>query len=220
LIEVYDATVAATTATSPRASNVATRGEVGTGANVLIAGFVINGTASRRMLLRGVGPTLTRFGLGQNAVLADPQLTLKNAAGVTLRTPIDATRFELGQHALRFDLGRRPRRAKPGANVTQMHYARKGIITPEMEYVAVRENLGRERLAEYVRDGDSFGVSTSAQYLCAPKTPFTAVTGGDYNDQNDLDRSTQVANTGATIPTGVQSSNDFHTDVFHGIDLH
>jgi hypothetical protein len=89
LIEVYDATVAATTATSPRASNVATRGEVGTGANVLIAGFVINGTASRRMLLRGVGPTLTRFGLGQNAVLADPQLTLKDAAGVTLRTNDD-----------------------------------------------------------------------------------------------------------------------------------
>ena len=89
LIEVYDATVAATTATSPRASNVATRGEVGTGVNVLIAGFVINGTASRRMLLRGVGPTLTRFGLGQNAVLADPQLTLKNAAGVTLRTNDD-----------------------------------------------------------------------------------------------------------------------------------
>ena len=89
LIEVYDATVAATTATSPRASNVATRGEVGTGANVLIAGFVINGTASRRMLLRGVGPTLTRFGLGQNAVLADPLLTLKNAAGVTLRTNDD-----------------------------------------------------------------------------------------------------------------------------------
>ena len=89
LIEVYDATLAATTATSPRASNVATRGEVGTGANVLIAGFVINGTASRRMLLRGVGPTLTRFGLGQNAVLADPLLTLKDAAGVTLRTNDD-----------------------------------------------------------------------------------------------------------------------------------
>src|SRR5437763_1993893 len=35
-------------------------------------------------------------------------------------------------------------RARPGANVTQMHYARRGIVTPEMEYVAVRENLGRE----------------------------------------------------------------------------
>ncbi|MFN3819353.1 phosphomethylpyrimidine synthase ThiC [Blastomonas sp.] len=50
-------------------------------------------------------------------------------------------------------------RAKPGMNVSQMHYARRGIITPEMEYVAERENLGRERLAEYKRDGNSFGAS-------------------------------------------------------------
>ena len=48
-------------------------------------------------------------------------------------------------------------RAKPGANVSQMHYARKGIVTPEMEYVAERENLGRARLASYIRDGESFG---------------------------------------------------------------
>src|SRR3546814_19215012 len=40
-----------------------------------------------------------------------------------------------------------------------MHYARRGIITPEMEYVATRENLGRERLAEYVRDGQDWGAS-------------------------------------------------------------
>jgi phosphomethylpyrimidine synthase len=50
-------------------------------------------------------------------------------------------------------------RAKPGMNVSQMHYARKGIITPEMEYVAERENLGRERLREYIRDGESFGAA-------------------------------------------------------------
>jgi phosphomethylpyrimidine synthase len=50
-------------------------------------------------------------------------------------------------------------RAKPGNNVSQMHYARKGIITPEMEYVAERENLGRARLADYKRDGESFGAS-------------------------------------------------------------
>ncbi|MDK2758175.1 MAG: phosphomethylpyrimidine synthase ThiC [Blastomonas fulva] len=50
-------------------------------------------------------------------------------------------------------------RAKPGMNVSQMHYARRGIITPEMEYVAERENLGRERLSEYKRDGNSFGAS-------------------------------------------------------------
>ena len=53
----------------------------------------------------------------------------------------------------------RPLRAKPGANLSQMHYARRGIITPEMEYVAERENLGRARLAEYRRDGESFGAS-------------------------------------------------------------
>ncbi|KFL48100.1 thiamine biosynthesis protein ThiC [Sphingobium sp. ba1] len=57
-----------------------------------------------------------------------------------------------------FPLGaRRPLRAKAGANVSQMHYARRGIITPEMEYVAERENLGRARLAEYVRDGQDWG---------------------------------------------------------------
>ncbi|MEO6717402.1 MAG: phosphomethylpyrimidine synthase ThiC, partial [Novosphingobium sp.] len=48
-------------------------------------------------------------------------------------------------------------RAKPGLNLSQMHYARRGIITPEMEYVATRENLGREMLAEYIRDGEDFG---------------------------------------------------------------
>ena len=50
---------------------------------------------------------------------------------------------------LRFGHIRRPRRARAGANVTQMHYARRGIITPEMEYVAIRENC---RLAELRAD--------------------------------------------------------------------
>ena len=50
--------------------------------------------------------------------------------------------------AHRFSLTRRPRRAKPGQNVTQMHYARRGIITPEMEFVAIRENLRREHYIE------------------------------------------------------------------------
>ncbi|MBB4085644.1 MULTISPECIES: phosphomethylpyrimidine synthase ThiC [Sphingomonas] len=54
---------------------------------------------------------------------------------------------------------KRPLRAKPGANVSQMHYARRGIITPEMEYVATRENLGRQMLKDYVRDGESFGAA-------------------------------------------------------------
>ncbi len=51
--------------------------------------------------------------------------------------------------SLRFEHIRKPRRAKRGANVTQMHYARRGIVTPEMEYVAIRETL---RLNEYRRD--------------------------------------------------------------------
>ncbi|MDR2856271.1 MAG: phosphomethylpyrimidine synthase ThiC [Novosphingobium sp.] len=54
---------------------------------------------------------------------------------------------------------RRPLRARPGANISQMHYARRGIITPEMEYVATRENLGREMLKEYARDGQDWGAA-------------------------------------------------------------
>jgi phosphomethylpyrimidine synthase len=50
-------------------------------------------------------------------------------------------------------------RARAGANVSQMHYARRGIVTPEMEYVAVRENLGREMMRDHVRDGQDFGAS-------------------------------------------------------------
>jgi len=53
---------------------------------------------------------------------------------------------------------KQPLRAKPGHNVSQMHYARRGIVTAEMEYVAVRENLGRKALKEQlVRDGESWG---------------------------------------------------------------
>jgi phosphomethylpyrimidine synthase len=49
-------------------------------------------------------------------------------------------------------------RAKPGCTVTQMHYARRGIVTPEMEYVAIRENMGREELL-VSRDGQDFGAA-------------------------------------------------------------
>ncbi|WP_029158747.1 phosphomethylpyrimidine synthase ThiC [Comamonas testosteroni] len=64
-------------------------------------------------------------------------------------------------------LQRQPRRAKSGQNVTQMHYAKRGIITPEMEYVALRENGRREWMAQYQQDaarelrlaGNSLGAS-------------------------------------------------------------
>ncbi|RUP35754.1 MAG: phosphomethylpyrimidine synthase ThiC [Curvibacter sp.] len=49
-------------------------------------------------------------------------------------------------------LQRRPIRAKAGRNVSQMHYARQGIITPEMEFVAIRENGRREWMAQYLAD--------------------------------------------------------------------
>jgi phosphomethylpyrimidine synthase len=63
---------------------------------------------------------------------------------------------------LRFDLKRRPRRAKPGANVTQMHYARRGIVTPEMEFVAIRENQRMEAFSEMLKrqhPGQGFGAN-------------------------------------------------------------
>jgi phosphomethylpyrimidine synthase len=58
---------------------------------------------------------------------------------------------------LRFNLKRLPRRAKAGANVSQMHYARKGIITPEMEYIAIRENLNREAYIDSLKQGGKTG---------------------------------------------------------------
>ena len=97
-----------------------------------------------------------------------------------------SSRFGQARHAdarlaaLRFNLTRKPRRAKPGAVVTQMHYARRGIVTPEMEYVAIRENGRRreyleglaaagpkgKRLAELLgrqHRGESFGARIPAE---------------------------------------------------------
>ncbi|WP_317973907.1 phosphomethylpyrimidine synthase ThiC [Novosphingobium pituita] len=55
---------------------------------------------------------------------------------------------------------KRPLRARAGANVSQMHYARRGIITPEMHYVATRENLGRAILKDkLLRDGNDWGAA-------------------------------------------------------------
>nr|WP_318024160.1 phosphomethylpyrimidine synthase ThiC [Ghiorsea bivora] len=62
---------------------------------------------------------------------------------------------------LRFEHLKQPRKAKVGKNVSQMHYARQGIITPEMEYVAIRENQKREHLREITKQhpGQNFGAS-------------------------------------------------------------
>ncbi|NKC17289.1 MULTISPECIES: phosphomethylpyrimidine synthase ThiC [Pseudoalteromonas] len=68
-----------------------------------------------------------------------------------------------GLDHIRFEHLPKIRRAKAGKNVTQMHYARQGIVTPEMEYVAIRENMGRAKLREELlaqqHKGQSFGAS-------------------------------------------------------------
>ncbi|XYJ09891.1 phosphomethylpyrimidine synthase ThiC [Telluria sp. B2] len=63
--------------------------------------------------------------------------------------------------ALRFELTRKPRRAKEGANVTQMHYARRGIITPEMEFIALRENLRRKEYLAALEASGAMGRRTA-----------------------------------------------------------
>ncbi len=81
---------------------------------------------------------------------------------------------------LRFNLTRKPRRAKKGARITQMEYARRGIVTPEMEFVAIRENMRRQEYLESLKaagptgekmakmmmrqhPGHSFGVSIPSE---------------------------------------------------------
>ena len=64
--------------------------------------------------------------------------------------------------SIRFQRQYRPLRAKSGKCVTQMHYARQGIITPEMEYIAIRENQRREALSDLLQEqhpGESFGAA-------------------------------------------------------------
>ena len=78
--------------------------------------------------------------------------------------------------AIRFPVQQRPRKAKEGHRVTQMHYARKGIITPEMEYAAIRENLNNEALGiesyitpEFVRDEIAAGRAVIAANINHPE---------------------------------------------------
>ncbi|MCU0811917.1 MAG: phosphomethylpyrimidine synthase ThiC, partial [Thiobacillaceae bacterium] len=65
--------------------------------------------------------------------------------------------------AMRFpDLARTPRRARAGMNVTQMHYARQGIITPEMEFIAIRENNNRTAYLESLKASGPLGEKLAA----------------------------------------------------------
>jgi phosphomethylpyrimidine synthase len=61
--------------------------------------------------------------------------------------------------AQEFPAKRRPLKAKDGKAVTQLAYARAGIITPEMEYIAIRENIARDKAKKVARDGEDFGAA-------------------------------------------------------------
>jgi hypothetical protein len=79
IVEVYDATPAGTyTAATPRLVNLSARVNVGTGANILVAGFAIGGTTSRTVLIRASGPAIAVAPFNVGGTLPDPQLTLMN----------------------------------------------------------------------------------------------------------------------------------------------
>ncbi|WP_187776011.1 phosphomethylpyrimidine synthase ThiC [Salinicola corii] len=142
-----------------------------------------------------LSPTQTKNGLEPNAPLTvydtsgpytDPQADIDIRRGLAplRRAWIDArgdTEWLAGPSStygrrraedprlstLRFQLARTPRRARPGANVTQLHYARQGIITPEMEFIAIRENQRRreardakgDTMLDHQHPGESFGAN-------------------------------------------------------------
>ena len=81
LVEIYDATPPGSyVPTTPRLINISARAQVGTGSNVLIAGFVIGGSTAKTVLIRASGPALGQFGL--TGTLQDPTLELVGSAGV------------------------------------------------------------------------------------------------------------------------------------------
>jgi hypothetical protein len=83
LAEVYDVTTrTAYSATSPRLINISARVQVGTGSNILIAGFVVGGSTSRTVLIRASGPALSAFGV--TGVLAKPAVSLYNSSGTMI----------------------------------------------------------------------------------------------------------------------------------------
>jgi len=79
LAEIYDAD---TGTPSARLTNISARAQVGTGANILVAGFVVTGTGSENLVIRGIGPTLAQFSV--TGVLATPVLTIYNNAGTQI----------------------------------------------------------------------------------------------------------------------------------------
>jgi phosphomethylpyrimidine synthase len=84
---------------------------------------------------QGLAPLRREWIFGRNDVEELPEVSSIYGRKRSTDTSLDA---------IRFALSRKPLRAKSGMNVTQLHYARKGIVTPEMEYIAIRENQSRD----------------------------------------------------------------------------
>ncbi|MBS1914504.1 MAG: phosphomethylpyrimidine synthase ThiC, partial [Bacteroidetes bacterium] len=109
-------------------------------------------------LRRGLPAVRTRWIEERNDTELLPEPTSEYGRGRAADTTLDHLRFE---HI------RSPRRARSGMNVSQMHYAKRGIITPEMEYVALRENMKLEeaRALGLVKHhpGESFGAAIPEQ---------------------------------------------------------
>jgi phosphomethylpyrimidine synthase len=84
---------------------------------------------------------LVKLRAGWIAERGDTELLNGVSSGFTQQRLADE-----GLDHLRFEHLPRPRKAQPGKCVTQLHYARAGVITPEMEFIAIRENMGRERI--------------------------------------------------------------------------
>ncbi len=100
--------------------------------------------------------------------------------------------------ALRFQLHRPPRRALSGRNVTQMHYARQGIVTPEMEFIAIRENCRREEMhAALQRRGGSIARLLGSQH---PGDPLGAAIPAHITPEFVRD---EVARGRAIIPANI-----------------
>ncbi len=111
-------------------------------------------------------------------------------------------RLRLTDHkldALRFAHLRKPLRAKPGHNVTQMHYARKGIITPEMEFIAIRENMKRQAAMD-LGDGNGNGRGGSRLTSQHPGNAWGASIPDEVTPEFVRD---EVARGRAIIPTNI-----------------
>ncbi|TEA78943.1 phosphomethylpyrimidine synthase ThiC [Allopusillimonas ginsengisoli] len=103
--------------------------------------------------------------------------------------------------SMRFPRVRPPRRAQPGCNVTQMHYARRGIITPEMEFVALRENLRREEYIETLHRSGPDGEKQARRLLRQhPGQSFGAAIPGSITPEFVRD---EVARGRAIIPANI-----------------